>query len=263
MERSDVKLTVNAARGKRRRIPVKQVLRRSFLEPDQIRVLLEAAALTEQRAREHTGKRALPRKAIIAMLVMGALRISELCAARRRWLNLAARVFDNGDSKTAAGYREVDLLFDELIDILSDHLARTDGKPGDLLFGAYTRSGRSREQLSPDNVRRMLDEVVEAANEMCEERGIAPLGHCTPHTLRRTNISLLCIATKGNLKYVMEQVGHTDPKLTLRIYAQLLKRQDAEQYRAAANELLGISPQDAAADAADEVPDTVPADWSE
>jgi hypothetical protein len=50
------------------------------------------------------------------------------------------------------------------------------------------------------------------------------------------------------------------PELTLRIYAQLLKRQDAEQYRAAANELLGISPRTTAADAADEVPDTVPAD---
>jgi integrase len=146
---------------------------------------------------------------------------------------------------------------------LGDHLARTGGKPGDPLFGAYTRSGRSREQLSPDNVRRMLAEVVEAANEICEERGIAPLGHCTPHTLRRTNISLLCIAAKGNLKYVMQQVGHTDPKLTMRIYAQLLKRQDAEQYREAANELLGMGRRHLATEPAKAPSDAVPSEWAE
>jgi hypothetical protein len=56
---------------------------------------------------------------------------------------------------------------------------------------------------------------------------------------------------------------YTDPKLALRIYAQVVKRQDAELYRAAANELLGISPHDTAAEAADEVPATVPAEWSE
>jgi len=52
-------------------------------------------------------------------------------------------------------------------------------------------------------------------------------------------------------------------KLTLRIYAPVLKRQDGEQYCAAANEMRGGSPQDTATDAAHEVPDTMPADWSE
>src|SRR5215217_9041089 len=42
--------------------------------------------------------------------------------------------------------------------------------------------------------------------------------------------------------YVMAQVGHTDPTLTLRIYQQLLKRRRREEYRERVNELLGTSP---------------------
>jgi hypothetical protein len=42
--------------------------------------------------------------------------------------------------------------------------------------------------------------------------------------------------------YVQQQVGHTDPTLTLRIYQQLLKRKRREEYRARVNDLLGTSP---------------------
>jgi hypothetical protein len=41
---------------------------------------------------------------------------------------------------------------------------------------------------------------------------------------------------------VQQQVGHTDPTLTLRIYLQLLKRKRREEYRARVNELLGTWP---------------------
>jgi Phage integrase family len=64
---------------------------------------------------------------------------------------------------------------------------------------------------------------------------------CTPHTLRRTYISLL-LAAGCDPAYVQQQVGHTDPTLTLRIYQQLLKRKRREEYRARVNELLGTSP---------------------
>ena len=40
---------------------------------------------------------------------------------------------------------------------------------------------------------------------------------------------------------MQQQVGHTDPTLTLRIY-QLLKRTRREEYRERVNELLGTSP---------------------
>jgi hypothetical protein len=41
--------------------------------------------------------------------------------------------------------------------------------------------------------------------------------------------------------YVIAQVGHPDPTLTLRIYQQLLKRRRREEYRERANGLLGMS----------------------
>jgi hypothetical protein len=58
---------------------------------------------------------------------------------------------------------------------------------------------------------------------------------------RRTYISLL-LAAGCDPAYVQQQVGHTDPTLTLRIYQQLLKRKRREEYRARVNELLGTSP---------------------
>jgi hypothetical protein len=64
---------------------------------------------------------------------------------------------------------------------------------------------------------------------------------CTPHTLRGTYISLL-LAAGCDPAYVQQQVGHTDPMLTLLIYQQLLKRKRREEYRDRVNELLGTSP---------------------
>jgi hypothetical protein len=45
----------------------------------------------------------------------------------------------------------------------------------------------------------------------------------TPHTLRHTFISFL-LEAGASPRYVMGQVGHVDPKTTLRIYAHLLMR---------------------------------------
>jgi hypothetical protein len=53
----------------------------------------------------------------------------------------------------------------------------------------------------------------------------------TPHSLRRTFISLL-LATVAEVRYVMQQVGHADPKVTLSIYAQVMFRGGRERLRA-------------------------------
>jgi integrase len=92
------------------------------------------------------------------------------------------------------------------------------------------------------NIRqRVLAKVVAEANELLRERGVPEILECTPHTLRRTYISLLP-AAGCDPAYVQQQVGHTDPTLTLRIYQQLLKRKRREEYRERVNELLGTSP---------------------
>lgn len=43
----------------------------------------------------------------------------------------------------------------------------------------------------------------------------------TPHSLRRTFISLL-LAAGADVPYVMAQAGHSDPKMTLGLYAKVI-----------------------------------------
>ena len=52
----------------------------------------------------------------------------------------------------------------------------------------------------------------------------------TPHSLRRTFISLL-LAIGREVPYVMRQVGHADPKVTLSIYAQVMYQGEGERER--------------------------------
>jgi len=74
-------------------------------------------------------------------------------------LNLGARILRAG-GKTAAGtHREIHLVFDVLIDVLSEHLAAASGAPDSHLFASAADT-----RLGADNVRRMLDETVETAN---------------------------------------------------------------------------------------------------
>jgi integrase len=55
-------------------------------------------------------------------------------------------------------------------------------------------------------------------------------GNLTPHSLRRTFASLL-FALDETPPYVMEQMGHATPNLTLAIYARQMNRRDGEPQR--------------------------------
>ena len=48
--------------------------------------------------------------------------------------------------------------------------------------------------------------------------------HVTPHTLRRTYVSIMLLATNFDIPFVQNQVGHSDSKMTIDVYAQLLDR---------------------------------------
>jgi hypothetical protein len=50
----------------------------------------------------------------------------------------------------------------------------------------------------------------------------------TPHTLRRTFASL-CFFAGRDLRWVMGQVGHDDPRMTLGVYAQCMKRSQIDE----------------------------------
>jgi len=76
------------------------------------------------------------------------------------------------------------------------------------------------------------------------ERDQAPIGHLTPHTLRRTFASVALVSTQGNLKQVMRMLGHTNPRLTMSVYAQLLELADSdyEEYGARVDSLIAGVP---------------------
>jgi hypothetical protein len=75
------------------------------------------------------------------------------------------------------------------------------------------------------NVReRVLDAGARLASEKLVENGLPPLPHVTLHTMRRTYVSVMLLATNFDVPFVQSQVGHSDSKLTMDVYAQLLDR---------------------------------------
>jgi hypothetical protein len=61
--------------------------------------------------------------------------------------------------------------------------------------------------------------AVEAANSTLAEAGITLIGHITFHSLRCTYASMRC-ACGNDVRYTADQLGHEDPRFTLRVYAQ-------------------------------------------
>lgn len=59
-----------------------------------------------------------------------------------------------------------------------------------------------------------------------------PLPHVTPHTMRRTYVSIMLLASKFDVPFVQSQVGHADSKLTVDVYQHLLDRSKREHGQA-------------------------------
>jgi hypothetical protein len=58
-----------------------------------------------------------------------------------------------------------------------------------------------------------------------EAASIATIDSLTFHGLRRTYASLRCVCG-DDMRYTADQLGHEDPRFTLRAYAQASKRRD-------------------------------------
>jgi integrase len=194
-------------------------------------------------AEETPSQTSLPRRAIVATLGAAGLRVSELCALDWADLDFAHTRINVRDAKTAAGVRRVEMspwLRDELLSYRASLRAVAPHAP---VFP--TKTGKRRNK---DNVRaRVIAPAVRRANALREAAGLSSLPPgVTPHTFRHTFISFL-LEARASPRYVMAQVGHSDPKTTLRIYAHLLKR-DRSGVGKALDELIhGGVPSDATA----------------
>jgi len=137
------------------------------------------------------------------------LRVGELLALRWRDVDLATGRIHVRASKTDAGIRAVDLqpeLRDELTTWKSDSRR---SQAAELVFPTSTGQPDNRNSVR----RRALD-----ADGGCEP---LPAG-LSPHGLRRTFASWL-VAEGEDPAYVMQQLGHTAPAMTLGLYAKALK----------------------------------------
>jgi integrase len=215
----------NPARGRRRRLKQRNPERTWLDRAEQIVALLDAAGELDAEAR---GDRlATPRRTFLASMTLGGLRIGEALDLRWRDVDLAAGRMRVADAKTDAGVRQVDLV-PALREELSVHKAST-------AFGALDAfvfaTARGNQQDTHNARRRYFGRSVERANANLVARDASPLPEgITPHSLRRTFISLL-LATGADVPYVMRQVGHADPKVTLSIYAQVMYRGEGELER--------------------------------
>jgi integrase len=210
----------NPARGRRRRAKVTAKPRRDFLEPAQVPLLLDAAGATDAVRSKRTDDPG-GRRTLLATLTLAGLRVGEAVDLRWRAVDLASGRLTVEAAKTAAGERVVDLS-PALRDELAVHKAGSEfSRPSDLVF--CTRNGRP---LNRHAIRsRTLHGAIEKANKTIKAEGLAvtPLPAISPHALRRTFATLL-VETGATPSYVMAQLGHTDPKVTLSIYAQALQR---------------------------------------
>lgn len=161
-----------------------------------------------------------------ATLTFGGLRLGEAQALRWRDVDLARGTITVRGVETDAGVRVVTIL-PVLSDELGNYQARID--PASDAFVFCTTTGH---RLGATNIRRrVLDKAVEHANTQLVVEGFEPLPDgLTPHSLRRTFASLL-FAIGETPPYVMAQMGHTTPNLTLAIYARQMDRRDGEPER--------------------------------
>lgn len=211
-------LPANPARGRRRKLKVDRP-ERSYLDTSgQIAALLDAAGELDAEAKRYPH---VARRAMLATLAFAGLRLGELLGLGWRDVDLAGGWLRVGEAKTGAGTRRV-----KIRGALRDELAalKVGAEPGGLVFA--TPTGRRH---SPSNIRnRVLAKAVERANERLGEVREAPLPEgLTPHSLRRTFASML-YAIGEPPPVVMAEMGHTHPGLALRIYAQAMRRDEAE-----------------------------------
>jgi integrase len=226
----------NAAKDKDLRVKERAPTRSYLDSAAQIMALLDAAG--ELDANAPKDRRHVERRAMLATLIFAGLRIGELCALRWRDLDLAAGWLHTG-SKTDAGERKV-----KIRGALRDELLALRGRHQDAPQSAYVFATRSGGPMSPDNFRnRVLGQpgvivdgerkgaagAVGRAARQLEADGLAPLpAKITPHSLRRTFCSLL-YALGEDPGVVMDEMGHTDPALALRVYRQAMRRGEDEK----------------------------------
>ena len=224
-------IEANPAKGRRRRLKAQKAAPVWLDRAEHIEALFDAASELDRHAQVKGGhdQKGGPvyRRTLLATLVLAGLRIGELTALQWRDVDIVGNRITVRESKTGAGVRQIDLL-PALRDELEAYKEQTPNTaPNSYVFA--TTSGTEPKQ---GNIRRrVLDKAVERASEKLIEAGNVPLPEgLTPHKLRHTFASIL-VALGVDPGSVMDQLGHTDPGFTLRVYRHGMRRDGAAKER--------------------------------
>jgi integrase len=172
------------------------------------------------------GRGYVGRRVVVEILGRGGPRASELCELKIGHVRLhdpdGAR-FRIPDAKTETGIREVQMTPD-LVETVVDHLDRLRRMGAPTGPEDYLVPNLRGQRMSYGRVEEIVRDAATRASERLAAQGLPPLPHTTPHTLRRTYISIELLANNFDVKWVMSQVGHADSKMTMDVYAQLQQR---------------------------------------
>ncbi len=203
-----------------------------------------------QTAVRYTG-----RAFIVWLLGYSGVRNSELCDLRIGHARLhdpeGAR-FHIPDAKTETGVRVVEMSGDLAAAFLR-HLQRMRDAGYATGLDNYVIQNSRGGRVTRQCVAAIIREAAHAASETRAKRGLPPLPRTTPHSLRRTYISIALRANKYDVKFVMSQVGHADSKMTLDVYAQLEHRAKRD-HGARFDELMRGDDEEPSGEASDEPP---------
>jgi hypothetical protein len=130
-----------------------------------------------------------------------------------------------GEAKTDAGTRRIKIRGALKAELVRMHAGQEHANPDGFVFP--TSAGRGQ---SADNLRsRVTGASVERASKNLRAHELPPLpDKITPHSLRRTFASIL-YAIGEDPGVVMDEMGHTDPALAVRVYRQSMRRGDDEK----------------------------------
>ena len=142
------------------------------------------------------------------------VRASELCSLRLRDVRIhdpdGAR-FHIRDAKTAAGVREVQMTPD-LVEAFIEHLDRVRRAGQPTGPDDYAVGETSRRRNGPTPRRQVRRGGRRPRDQPPEDRGLPHLPHISPHSLRRTYISIALLANNFDVKWVMSQSATPTPR---------------------------------------------------
>ena len=129
---------------------------------------------------------------VVRVLGYSGVRNSELCDLRIRHVRLHDRGgarFHIPDAKTETGIRVVEMSPD-LAEAFVDHLDRMRRAGSSTGPDDYVVQNMRGGRISRQRIAEIIREAAALASETREQQGLPPLPRTTPHTLRRTYISI-------------------------------------------------------------------------